>query len=598
MSVALGFGLGFFVLVSVAGVLAVGLVVGYQNTVDLLTQKAELIISSQREQTTRFFQTAQVQVDFISDRISERDVEPGESEEFVSLLAGALSATPQIIRIQFIDVNGVLTGVERQHDQTAPIFQRIGDDLDLNRLLDEARQRLKPHWGSLLWREEYKQAMLNYQQPVFLSGELVGLMSAWISINQMSEFLSNLEAEFSANTFILHGRDQVLAHPLMAFGYAGLNRAKPLPTQATFTDPVVAAMWREAKQTTITQQFLSGPNVRFASYGNLEYIILFRELSGYSNKPLLIGTYFESHDMTAEIGRLKWAIIICFAMSVVSATLAAFMGRQIAQPAKRLAEGSKIIHSLDLASVGRIPRSFFQELDDAGQSFNVMLDGLRWFERYVPKGLVKRLMQINPGIDIKSSYREVAVMFTDIVGFTTLSENLTAPAAAEFLNDHFAMLAGCVEGEDGTVDKFIGDSVMAVWGALERQPDLADRACRCALAISHAISELNRTRKHSIADASRLRVRIGIHLGRVVVGNIGSTDRINYTVVGDAVNVAQRLEEAGKTLGDKKDDVIILVSGAIKGSLVKSFDLVHLGPQTLRGRDEQVEVYSLRGNSE
>ncbi|MFA9562376.1 MAG: adenylate/guanylate cyclase domain-containing protein, partial [Nitrospirota bacterium] len=574
MSVALGLGLGFFVLVSVAGVLGVGLVVGYQNTVGLLAQKAELIISSQREQTIRFFRSAQYQVDFISGRISGRDVEPGISEEFVSLLIGAVSATPQIIRIQFIDINGNLTGVERQQDQAVPIFQRIGDDLDLRRLLEEAEQQLKSDWGSLLWREEYKQAVLNYQQPVVLSGKVIGVMSAWISINQMSEFLSNLEFEFGANTFILHGRDQVLAHPLMAFGFPGLNRAKPLPTQATFTDPVVAAMWKEAKNATIAQQVLSGPDVRFVSYGDLEYVILFRELSGYSNKPLFIGTYFESHDMTAELGRLKWAIIICFAMSVISASLAAYIGRQIAQPARRLAEGSKKVRHLDLASVDRIPRNFFRELDDAGQSFNVMLDGLHWFERYVPKGLVKRLMRINPNVEVESSYREVAVMFTDIAGFTTISESLTAPATAEFLNDHFSMIAECVEAEEGTVDKFIGDSVMAVWGALERQPDLADRACRCAIAISKSISELNQNQQQNVAGAARLRVRIGIHLGRVVVGNIGSTDRVNYTVVGDAVNVAQRLEEAGKTLGDERDDVIVLVSGAIKGSLVESFDLL------------------------
>jgi class 3 adenylate cyclase len=597
MSVALGLGLGFFVLTAVAGVLGVGLVVGYQNTVDLLRQKAELILSSQREQTHRFMQAAENQVDFISEQISNEEVEPGRSREFASLLLGAVSATPQIIRIQFIDENGRLIGVERQLDQSVPIFQRVGQDSDLERLVDKATKGLQPYWGGLLWRQEYEQAVLNYQRPIIRSGRLLGVMSAWISINQLSEFLSNLESELGANAFILHGRDQVLAHPLMAFGYADLNRTTPLPRQTSYTDPVVSAMWTERESKSIADWFLSGPGVKHVALGDLEYVILFNEITGYSDQPWLIGTYFESHDFAAEAGRLRWAIIFCFLLSVISASVAAYLGRQIAQPVRRLAEASKKVHSLDLATVERIPRSFFRELDDAAQSFNVMLDGLRWFERYVPKGLVQRLMRLNPDGEIESSFREVAVMFTDIVGFTTLSESLTAPAAAKFLNDHFAMVAGCVDAESGTVDKFIGDSVMAIWGAPERQADFADRACRCALAISRAVHEYNESRQTNQAAASNVKLRIGLHVGRVVVGNIGSIGRVNYTVVGDTVNVAQRLEEAGKTFGETEREVNILISGAVRSSLVEPFELVHVGPQTLRGREEQVEIYVLKGDS-
>ncbi|MCK5365791.1 MAG: cache domain-containing protein, partial [Gammaproteobacteria bacterium] len=311
MSVALGLGLGFFVLTAVAGVLGVGVVVGYQNTVDLLRQKAELIISAQRDQTHRFLEAAENQVDFISVQISNEEVEPGRSSEFVNLLLGAVSATPQIIRIQFIDENGRLTGVERQLDESIPIFQNVGHDDDLKRLLDKAMNGLQPYWGDLLWRQEYEQAVLNYQRPIIRSGQLLGVMSAWISINQLSEFLSNLESELGANAFILHGRDQVLAHPLMAFGYAGLNRATPLPRQTSYADPVVSAMWKEREGKSIVEWFMSGPQVKHVAYGDLEYVILFDEITGYSDQPWLIATYFESHDMAAEARRLKWAIIFC-----------------------------------------------------------------------------------------------------------------------------------------------------------------------------------------------------------------------------------------------------------------------------------------------
>jgi adenylate cyclase len=593
MSVALALGLGFFVLTSVAGVLGVGLVVGYQNTADLLTQKAELIIGVQRQQVERYLNAAENQVEFIAGRIAQGEVEPDGSEEFVSLLLGAVSATPQIVRIQFIDENYRLTGVERVSNGSIPIFLRVGDDADLMQLVDEARSLIKPQWGNILWRQEYKQAVLNYQQPVIRDGQIIGILSAWVSIVKLSEFLADQEMEFGANVFILHGRNAVLAHPLLAFGYDGLNRSAPLPRQENFADPVVSAMWIPNDQFSIAKKFLTGPNTRFAVFGDLEYVILFKEMPNYGDRPLIIATYFEAHDITAEAARLKWAVIFCLVLAVMSAGLAAFIGQKISQPVRRLSDSARRIHDLNISNIGDIEGSFFRELDEAAQSYNFMLDGLRWFERYVPKRLVRQLMQHHADTQIKSSHRDVVVMFTDIVGFTSLSEHLTAPEIAEFLNRHFAGLTECIERNDGTIDKFIGDSVMAVWGALEHQDDAADRACRSALEIADWVMNDNRRRCAEESVARAVRLRIGLHVGRVVVGNIGSDERLSYTVVGDTVNVAQRLEEAGKTLGTPEAEVNILASGAVRSALVHPLDFDHIGAKKLRGREELVEIYAL-----
>lgn len=596
MSVALGLGLGFFVLTAVAGVLGVGLVVGYQNTADLLNQKAELIINNETGQVSNYLQSAQGHVEFIAKQSSTGEVEPGRSAEFVSLLQGAISATPQIIRIQFIDTENRLTGIERLEDETIPIFQRLGDDSALTAIVSEAKKTGKPHWGRLLWRQEYNQAVLNFQQPVIRSGKLLGILSVWVSTHQLSEFLSELQVELGPNAFILHGKDQVLAHPLMSFGYPDLNLSNPLPKLSRFSDPVVSAIWSSARQDTFLGRLLARQQARTVSYGDQDYIIFYKEMTGFASKPLIVGTYFEAHDLATEVTRLKWAIVFCLIISVIAAITAAYIGHKIAQPVRRLADAAKQVHGLDLASVNRIPRSFFLELDDAAQSFNVMLDGLKWFERYVPKGLVKQLMKQNPDAEIKSSYREVVVMFTDIVGFTSLSENLSAPATAEFLNNHFSMIAGCVEAEGGTVDKYIGDSVMAVWGLHARQKGSDDRACRCALEIARNIDELNRGGQSLLGKGQPLRLRIGIHQGRVMVGNIGSSDRVSYTVIGDPVNVAQRLMEAGKTLGNTKEAVNVLLSGSVQKALVKSFNLEGLGAQIIRGRKERVQIHVLRSD--
>ncbi|MGI9385522.1 MAG: adenylate/guanylate cyclase domain-containing protein, partial [Methyloligellaceae bacterium] len=551
MSVALGLGLGFFVLTAVAGVLGIGLVIGYQNTIDLLRQKAELLIRSERNWTRQFLESAEHQITFISGQIASGEIEPSADEEFTSLLLGALAATPQIIRIQFIDTQYRLVGAVRRtsrNGETMPVFRSVRGDDKLKGLLDRAKTNREPYWGALLWLQDHKQAVLNYHQPVLKDGALVGVASAFVSIRQLSEAIADLQTDFGANAFILHGRDAVLAHPLMAFGYAGLTGLTPLPRQKSFADPVIVSMWDPPDRASLAHRIISGPGVNFAAFGDQTYIILHQPLEGFTDKPLLVGTYFESHDLLSEAFRLRWAFLVCLVMSAISALVAAYIGSEIARPVRRLADGSKRIHDLDFGSVEQIPGSFFRELNDAAHSFNTMLDGLRWFERYVPKTLVTHLIRLHPDEAIESTYREVVVMFTDIVGFTTISEAMTAPTTADFLIEHFTMIADCVEAEGGTVDKYMGDSVMAIWGAPELYEDAADRACHTVLAIADAIRHYN-TRQEK-EGGPQVRLTVGIHLGRVVVGNIGSPGRLNYTVVGDSVNVAQRLQEAGKFVGN------------------------------------------------
>ena len=185
-------------------------------------------------------------------------------------------------------------------------------------------------------------------------------------------------------------------------------------------------------------------------------------------------------------------------------------------------------------------------------------------------------------------------MFTDIAGFTGLSEGLPAPVIAEFLNRHFALLGACIEDEDGTVDKFIGDSVMAFWGAPDDQPDHAERASRAARAIAIAIEADNQTRL--AAGDPPVRVRIGLHSGPVTVGNIGAPGRINYTIIGDTVNIAQRLEQLGKADAAETATAAVTVSlsAATAEHLGPEFTCDAIGGHRLRGRDAMIEVFRLR----
>jgi class 3 adenylate cyclase len=590
MSVALALGLGFFVLTAVATVFSVGLISGYRNTVELLRQKAELMTSAELDRLRSYLGAAEDQLDFAARLIAKGEVEPGPSEEFTSLLLGSLAATPQIVAILYIDGEYRLTGAERREDETSTLFASVrGDDI-LRPILEQARTAESGWWGEPVWREEYATGLMAYSLPISVEGAFTGVLTALVSVRLLSEFISDLETSFGANAFVLYGRDLVLAHPLLAFGYDELTRLTPLPKQDSFSDPVLSSMWHTRELGYLEGLVLEGPGIHAVTLGSIDYVFLYREVEGYADRPLYVGTYFLSSDMMDEVLRFKWAALFCLIISLISAATAAFIGRQIAQPVRRLGQGAMQIYELDLSQVQPVPGSFFRELDDSARSFNTMLDGLRWFERYVPRSLVRKLIAAHPDRSVETSFRDVVIMFTDIWNFTSFTEDMTAPQTAAFLNDHFTMIADAIEHEGGVVDKYMGDGVMAIWGAPESYDDLADRACRAVLAIKQAFEDRDRP-----AESLRLQLRIGLHLGRVVAGNIGSPGRINYTVVGDAVNVAQRLEELGRSLGNVEAEVNILISGSLRGALTRPFALEPLGPQEIRGRRERVEVYVLKG---
>jgi class 3 adenylate cyclase len=166
---------------------------------------------------------------------------------------------------------------------------------------------------------------------------------------------------------------------------------------------------------------------------------------------------------------------------------------------------------------------------------------------------------------------------------------------ADLLNHHFALLGACIEHEHGVIDKYIGDSVMAVWGGLSRMEDHADRAVRAAMEIARVIREDNAVRRAS--GEAPIRVRIGLHSGPVIAGNIGAPGRVNFTVVGDTVNIAQRFEQLGKEFMKDGEEIVILASGSTMGAL-RERDAVGLGPvepvlRQVKGHDEPVEVYRL-----
>jgi adenylate cyclase len=238
--------------------------------------------------------------------------------------------------------------------------------------------------------------------------------------------------------------------------------------------------------------------------------------------------------------------------------------------------------------------SHFREINSLARSFNAMLDGLRAFGRYVPRTLVMRLVK-EGRVGAGTEERVLAMMFTDIVSFTSTCEKMSAAEVADFINQHLSLVAACIEREGGTIDKFIGDAVMAFWGAPGRIDNPAASACRAAVAIQRALAADNERRV--AAGLKPVRIRIGVHMGPVVVGDIGAPNRINYTIVGDAVNATQRLESLGKTI-DPDAEAVALVSEEIFAAAADGFQFIERGAHLVKGKQESLNVFQLIGDQQ
>jgi adenylate cyclase len=189
------------------------------------------------------------------------------------------------------------------------------------------------------------------------------------------------------------------------------------------------------------------------------------------------------------------------------------------------------------------------------------------------------------GVASGAERREVTLLFADIRDFTRLAERLDSAEVVALLDRFHSAMVGEIFGRGGTLDKYLGDGLMAYFGAPVAQPDQAERAVRCALDMQHALARLN---AEGVAPAGEtLRMGIGVHTGPAIVGDIGAERRREYTAIGDTVNVAARIEELTKQLDQP---ILVSASTANAAGTALSFRLVER--VTLRGRSEPVEVYA------
>jgi adenylate cyclase len=583
--------IGFLVLCAVGSVVAVNLIAGRRIVQELASRLVIRVLSGEEASLRDHLDAAIQQGNFIAGAVRSGRYKLSDPA-FVDFVGGTLAAAPQVDGMVLSDANGSALRVLRLASDAGFKVDRfeVSIDRQIAALAVQIRTRKEPYWGQPAYRAERGETFLTYRAPIWNGDSYLGFAALGISTHALSELAKTLSNPPTETSFVLYGNNRVLAHPAMLAGGPHQSADGSFPRLATFGDPVIANLDSLPPIEGIGLR-PRGILARQPSVDGVPYFVFAREISDYRELPLTIGTYFLKHAVDAPERVLYTATMLALGMLAVSLIVAALMATAIARPIRRAAKSATAIGNLDFDQVAPLADSYFREIHSLATSFNAMLDGLRAFGRYVPRSLVSRLIREGRH-GAGTEERVLAIMFTDLVSFTATCERMTAAEVAAFINQHLSLVSACVEREGGTIDKFIGDAVMAFWGAPGRMDNPAAGACRAAVAIATALDADNKRR---IADGTPpARIRIGIHLGPVVVGDIGAPNRINYTIVGDAVNTTQRLESLGKTV-DPDAEAIVLVSRDIFLAAPVGFRFVARGSHLVKGKQESIEVYQLVG---
>ncbi len=581
ISTYLGLGLGGLITIALALLLWITLGAIFKNTTELLEDKSRILLDALTRQTSSFLDASIAPSKVVADQIKSGRLDPTATDELSALLTTLLATTPQIDAIAFFDLDGTRVAAFRDRGEVKSDRRPWPDRTEIREAIADVRERKAAVWGPPVYATDLG-TFLNFRRPVFKGEVFEGMVTAVITVRTLSEFLAELETEPGQNAFILYDRDYVLAHLALASTFDGLSENRPLPKVTEVGDPVLFNIWREGWQ---EQKLLAGKG-HADDAGRTTQIFLYAPLDKYADAPWLIGSYFSGAVIATQFERMIAAAVTSILLVVLTLVGTYLIGRFLRHPINQLAAAATAVQKLDLDAVPHLRHSRFVELDDAGQAFNAMTSALRAFSRYVPRDLVSRLIARGDVSELRSEARIITVLMTDIVGFTSRAEQLGAAETAGFLNRHLALVTGAIEAEGGIVDKYIGDAVMAIWGAIDDEPDHAARATAAAARIRQAIREDN------AGTHDPVRLRIGIHSGPVVAGNIGTNTRMNYTVIGDTVNIAQRLESLGKSLLPDHE-IAILLSAETANTVPQSIKLTSLGCQILRGRTQQAEVFTL-----
>jgi adenylate cyclase len=448
-----------------------------------------------------------------------------------------------------------------------------------------------PGWSMLSHLPYRDGAAIATSTPIVINLDFAGVLTVVVELDRLSQFLAGLQVGKTGTAVILNRNGRIVA--------SAVSAARMRQHQGEM--PELESMGRDHPMLAAVADLLDGHHgLSLADLHEVrqlqatspsdgkDYFVTFSPLK-FNN--WVVATVIPTDDFLASIRRNVTVLLLALGgLTLLVAGVAILSAnRLVTAPLLRIAGQLKLIEAFRLDRVSRLA-SPLRELDDLSGALLQMSRGLASFQKYMPTDLVRIL--VSRGVEARPGGQQqtLTVMFTDIVGYTGISERLgdrVVPVLAEYLE----AVSTAVLSQSGTIDKFIGDGVMAFWGAPVPNERHAFDACAAALECQRLLALQRAAAEHS--GGTPLRMRIGINTGRMLVGNIGSNERLSYTVIGDPVNVASRLEPLGKLYG-----VDIIIGEETRMAAGDTIIVRRLDRVAVYGRIGGLAIYELLGSAE
>lgn len=604
----------FFSFLALFSLIVAGIVVyGYRSNSEIMLKTSDELLYQISEtvirQTVNHLEPAG-KTGYLLRRMIERGSTMGNNPELVEAISlETLDIYPQFSAVYLGDEGGnfIMSRRLENGNYSTRIISRTSDPvgmLELERTPDgviiatsatsilnyDPRERpwyvLAKAEGRAVWSREYRLFTdqipgITSANPVYSDdGTFVGAVGIDFRLGELSEFLKSLRIGESGIAFILDSEGNILAYPEKS---ALINESRSQPRSPTLQ--IIRSGWvKEA-----VDHFISQRERKFVySHAGDKYIASFRPFPQNYGRDWDLGIIVPEDDFIGPIARThETTLLFSFWLLIIGGFLTSALSRELTEPIKGLTNEAEKIKTLDFEGEIGI-RSPISEIQRMGETMNSMKKALSAFKKYVPSEIVQGLVADKNEAKIDAQSQEITLMFTDIQGFSSITEKVAPKELMEQLSLYFDEISSIIHRHGGTIDKYIGDSVMAFWGAPHQDPDQARNACRAAYEIIAGVERLNL--KWKAENRSCLLTRIGVNTGTSLIGNFGSSDRFNYTAVGDNVNLASRLESLNKIYLSK-----IIVSESTKLNAGENFIFRPLDLVTVKGREQSVKIYQLLG---
>ncbi len=405
-----------------------------------------------------------------------------------------------------------------------------------------------------------------------------------MTLASLDQYLDRLRFPPELELLVFDGSGTLIAHP-RGGSYRQIRQADLKDRLLKVDDlgsPLLSGMFR-------IHQDAPGGQGRSASFSV--------DGSEYFGRTERVGQGFDSFFVSLAIPydtmmgpaeRIRTGLLIVSAASVALALLIVMLAsRHLALPLRRAAEDIRRIMKFEFGHVRRVPSRVI-EVQELSRAIETLEIALKSFMRYVPNALVRGIVGRTFSSELGGKRQPITVLFTDVAGFTSMAEGLDPEAVMAKTSRYFNEIGSELVRSGATIDKYIGDSIMAFWNAPEERENHVDLACLGALRAARRLDRLN---AEFVAEGgSPMPTRFGIHTGEAVIGNVGSVDRVNYTALGHTVNMASRFEKLNKRYG-----TTILVSENVRQAAGSDYVFRGVDRTVPDGAHHPITVYELLG---